>query len=117
MSQYTFSTTVCGLPTVVLTGFCARSASFFGMLFEGSLETDPVKKSKPLSNAAALFTQLDAWGVAVPQALEEAIDGDIADWNHGSGDLRLFGRKAEHFGYIPPVKPKRIGVHAKLSKR
>lgn len=99
MSQYTFNTHLSGKPSTVVTGFCPKTATFYGAIHNGGIETVPVKKSKPLPTETALFNQLDSWGVAIPKKVEEAIYSDVTDWNHGEFDLMKFNRKIEDFGY------------------
>lgn len=99
MSQYTFTTHIEDQLSTVLTGFCARTATFYSKIFGEDLGAQPLKTSKPLPNEAALFYQLERWGVYVPSDLEIAIDGDLKDWNYGDGDMKTFNRKYEDFGY------------------
>lgn len=99
MSQYTFTTHIDNQLLTVLTGFCARTATFYSQLFGADLGEEPRKASKPLPDETALYTQLERWGVYVPAALEEAIESDLKDWNYGDGDMKKFNRKIEDFGY------------------
>lgn len=106
MSQYTFTTTVSGKTSTVMTGFCPKTATFFGAIYDDGMDMQPVKRSKPLATEAALFNQLDTWGVGVPQKIEDAIFSDVTDWNHGEFDLMKFNRKIVDFGYQKSPEPK-----------
>lgn len=99
MSQYTFTTHIENQLSTVMTGFCARTATFYSKIFGEDLGAQPLKISKPLPDETALFFQLERWGVFVPSDLEAAIDGDLKDWNYGDGDMKIFNRKFEDFGY------------------
>lgn len=99
MSQYTFTTHIDSQLSTVMTGFCARTKTFYSQIFGEDLSGQPLKASKPLPDETALFYQLERWGVYVPSDLENAIDGDLTDWNYGGVDLKTFNRKFEDFGY------------------
>lgn len=102
MSQYTFTTTANGAQSTVMSGFDPKNAVFFAMVFNGDLTEDPMLKAAHLTSERDLFDQIERWGIVIPECLEFAIESDVYDWNHGTGDLRLIGRKQGHLGHHEP---------------
>lgn len=99
MTQYTFTTHVDDQVAVVVSGFCARTATFYSKVFPDNSDTEPLYQSRPLRDEDDLYLQMERWGIYVPMALEEAISEDVKEWNFGCGNMSFFNRKAADLGY------------------